>query len=154
MKFRPASIAALLTVFLIGPVSASDIYKWTDEDGNVHFGDRPTGELPTERLTIASNPTNRAAVREQNSAQAEARADARKAKEEAAAAAPTREELQAEEDEHNQRCAALRQRMQKLVQSRRIYREDESGERVYLDESEMAATRADVEQQISEHCSR
>lgn len=154
MKFRPATLAALLTVFVIGPVSASDIYKWTDEDGNVHFGDRPTGELPAERLAIASNPTNRAVVQEQNSARADARAEARKAKEEAAAAAPSEEELQAEEAERTQRCSALRQRMQKLVQSRRLYREDESGERVYLDEAEMATTRAEVEQQISEHCSR
>ncbi|MGI9263454.1 MAG: DUF4124 domain-containing protein [Gammaproteobacteria bacterium] len=152
MKFRPLTVATLITLLVSGSAFANEIYKWTDEDGNVHFGDRPEGEAP-ERLTIASSPTNRTAVREQNAARADARAEARQAKEEAAAAAPTREEVEAAAAERTQRCAALRERMQKLVQSRRLYREDEAGERVYLDETETTAARADVEQQISEHCS-
>ncbi len=152
MKFRPVTVAALFTVFVIGPVSASDIYKWTDEEGNVHFGDRPTGELPAERLAIASNPTNRSAVQAENTARAEARTEAREAKAAAAAEAPTEEELQAAAAERTQKCATLRERMQKLVQSRRLYREDEAGERVYLDESQTIAARAEVEQQISQHC--
>lgn len=152
MKFRPLTVATLITLLVSGTAFSSEIYKWTDENGNVHFGDRPAGEAP-ERLTIASNPTNRTAVQEQNASRAEQRAEARQAKEEAAAAAPTKEEVQAAAAERTQKCATLRERMQKLVQSRRLYREDEAGERVYLDESETTAARAEVEQQIGEYCS-
>lgn len=151
MKFRPFTVATLITLLVTGTAFSSEIYKWTDEDGNVHFGDRPVGEAP-ERLTIASSPTNRTAVQEQNTARAEARADARQAKADAAAEAPSEEELQTEAAERAKKCTTLRERMQKLVQSRRLYREDEAGERVYLDESETTAARADVEQQISKYC--
>ena len=44
--------------------------------------------------------------------------------------------------------------MQRFVTSRRLYREDEAGERVYLDEAETQAARQRVEDQISEYCGR
>ena len=38
----------LILSLAITPVSAG-VYKWTDEDGNVHFGDRPaTPDSATE----------------------------------------------------------------------------------------------------------
>ena len=46
MKRNKSRTCALLLAGLAvaGTVSAGDIYKWTDAEGNVHFGDRPSGE--------------------------------------------------------------------------------------------------------------
>jgi hypothetical protein len=43
--------------------------------------------------------------------------------------------------------------LQKFVVSRRLYREDENGERVYLDPEETQAARDRVEGQVEEFCS-
>lgn len=153
MKLRITAIATLLTVFAAGTLSASEIYKWTDAEGNVHFGDKPVGAAPV-KLAIASRPTDQAAVQAQNAARREARATAATEAAEAAAKLPSAEELRAAAVEKDQKCAEYRQKMQALVQSRRIYNEDENGERVYLDEAETIAARAKVEEQVNEYCSR
>ena len=153
MKLRLAVVATLVATIAAGPLSASEIYKWTDAEGTVHFGDKPVGDAPV-RVAIVSRPTDRALVQEQSFARREARQAAAQEKAEAAAAGPTQEELQAAAEEKTRKCADYRQTMQKLVQSRRLYREDEAGERVYLDEAQTIAERAKVEGQINEYCGR
>jgi glutaredoxin len=44
----------LLLCALQGPVWA-DIYKWKDEHGNVHFGDRPPASAKTEQVKVRVN---------------------------------------------------------------------------------------------------
>ena len=51
--------AAILTSGIAG---AGEIYKWTDADGNVHYGDRPIGDGVVERVAISSRNTNSAKV--------------------------------------------------------------------------------------------
>lgn len=151
---KQALTLALLLV-TAGSVQAGQIYKWTDEDGNVHFSDTPVGE-DSERVPIQSRPTDASRVDARVRSRAEAAA--RKAEEEAAgqsaqAAGPTEEELQARAEERAQKCRTYRDRLQQFVQSRRIYREDENGERVYLSEEEMQEAREQVEKQVQEYCS-
>ena len=67
--------------------------------------------------------------------------------------APTPEEIQAAAQEKEERCSDYRARLQKMLQSRRLYREDENGERVYLDDDEMLASRERVQSQVEEYCS-
>lgn len=151
MKKHVVAAASILSLLAAGAVFASDIYKWIDDEGNVHYGDRPVGAEP-ERLAIASQPTDPARVQMQVEARAAARA--RTAEEKAAAqpdgASPEDEKKAAEE--RAAKCTTLREQMQRFITSRRIYREDEAGERVYLDEDEMQATRQRTEEQIVKHC--
>lgn len=152
MRYQAIAITLMLAMATAGTAIAGDIYKWTDEEGNVHFGDKPLGEQP-ERLAIQSKPTDPAKI--QAMAQARSQAAA-KAAEEAAAAqpeGPSEEELQAEANERAQKCTTYRAQLQKYVTSRRLYREDESGERVYLDEGETQAAREQVESRVEEYCS-
>lgn len=136
-----------------GSVLASDIYKWVDADGNVHYGDRPAGQQ-SERMAIESRPTDNAAVRDQYQAGMQARVEERTAETEAAAeAAKAAAEKRAEADERRKKCESSRATMERFVHSRRLYREDESGEREYLDEAETLATRQRVEEAVSEYCS-
>ena len=149
MKKLAIATVSLLAVIAANSVFAGDIYKWTDADGSVHYGDRPDGDQP-QRVAIDSQPTDPARIQ----AAAQARVESRTARSEAttAAAGPSPEDLQAEAAERTARCTAVKAQMQQLVTSRRIYREDENGERVYLDESESLAARERVESQISEFC--
>ena len=151
MRYLAIAVALMLAVTTAGTATAGDIFKWTDEDGNVHFGDRPLGEDP-EKVAIQSRPTNPERV--QATVQSRANAAAKAAEEEAAAtpAGPSPEELQAQADERAEKCDKYREQLQRFVRSRRLYREDESGERVYLDEGEMRAARERVENQVQDFC--
>lgn len=151
---RIATTTLLTGVVLLGGTAvASDIYKWTDESGTVHYGDRPTGNGSAERLAIASEPTDPESV----ARIAQARSDARSARAEAAAEKaanePSPEELRARAEERAHKCTTYKERLQKFITSRRLYRHDENGERVYLDEEEKLAARAGVQQKIEEYCS-
>jgi len=150
MNKQILTAAALLALVISGIAGASDIYKWVDEDGSVHYGDKPDG-AQVERLAIASQPTDPARVQAQVQARHEARAAATEAKA-AAADGQSAEESRATAEEMAEKCASLRATMQRFVTSRRLYREDEAGERVYLDEAEMQAARQRVENQIAENC--
>ena len=56
---RPSDIAVCAALLLVGGAgTASEIYKWTDEDGVVHFSDTaPPGDTESVRLYVEdSNP--------------------------------------------------------------------------------------------------
>ena len=151
MDKKTLAIASLLAMFAASGGFAKEIYKWTDEDGNVHYGDRPLGD-EVEQVAISSKPTNPARVQAQTQARLDAQS--KRAEEEAAiaAAGPSPEELAAEAEERATKCAQYREVLQRFVVSRRLYREDENGERVYLDEAETQAARERAESQVAEYC--
>jgi hypothetical protein len=147
-----ALLMAGLAMAASGAVIASDIYKWTDAEGNVHFGDRPSGAATEQRLAISSNPTDPDRVSAIVQARNEARTTRKESEAASKAAEPTPEELRAAEAERKQKCTTYKERLQKFVTSRRLYREDENGERIYLDEDETLAARARVQEQVLEYC--
>ncbi len=152
MRNRAIAIvtSTLLTLLVTGGALAGEIYKWTDAEGNVHYGDVPV-DAQSERLAIKSTSTNNANVQ----AQTQARVDARAQEREAAARlpdGPSSEELRAAAEQRAEQCTANKAQLQKFLTSRRIYREDENGERVYMDEAEMQATREQAVNRVEEYC--
>ena len=137
---RKSAIAfvMMLAISSAGMAFAGDIYKWTDEDGNIHFGDHPTREASKEPLAIGSMLTDTSIIQ------------AKAAVIEPVGATP--EELRAQALEREEKCATSKARLQKFVTSRRLYKKDENGERVYLDEDEILAARERVQNQVEEYC--
>lgn len=136
-----------------GGAMASGIYKWTDEDGNVHYEDRPSGSATEQRMALSYRRTSPASVQQRKeglAASVAARQEARAKADEAAQAAA---EEAAKAADKQKKCESYRARLQTFVQSRRLYRQDENGERVYLDDAETQAARQKVEELIAEHCS-
>lgn len=151
---RSADLLLLLVLFLAAPaaVSASDIYRWTDENGIVHFGDRPSGATSERVVTIDSDPTDPAAVQARLNTRAVDQTTPTADEATAATAPQTEKELRAAAKERAEKCTMYRERLQTFLTSRRLYREDEDGERVYLDEEETLAARAKVQEQVVEFC--
>ena len=137
-----ASVFALLAT---GTVLASDIYKYTDENGVVHYVDRPTGAPSEERVdVVVSNPSPSAAAN--SSSDWRARRDARKEAQSAAKAEKS------EKEERAQLCQQYRDRLVQYDNSRQLYRMDEQGERVYLNDKEIEEARQQVQAQIDANC--
>ena len=150
---RLALSCAVIAMTIASGAMANEIYKWTDENGNVHYEDRPTGAATEERLHMTYNRTNSSAVHQR----VQARVDARTAREEAKTVAAASEKEAAENAaiaaERAQKCEKSRARLESYLQARRVYRTDENGERVYLDDDQRQDARKKAEEQISEFCS-
>jgi hypothetical protein len=148
---------ALGLSLLAGSALASEIYRYTDEEGNVHFTDRPPGNAEAERVAIASRPTNNAAVRRRYDSQFgesdRAEAPPEKAAEDEAEEPKTRNDYLVEAEERAERCAEYREKYEILEAARRVYSEDEgTGERVYFDDSQVSEARAEARELVAQYC--
>ena len=153
MKARRLTVMFATTALTMSAgVLADDIYKWTDEEGTVHYGDRPTGAPTEERLDMTFSRTDGNAVRSRVQARQERQAQREEQKSVAAAAAREAADNEAAEAERQQACENARARLESYLQSRRVYRTDENGERVYLDDTEREQARKRAEDQVTEFC--
>ena len=144
---------AIIALTLCGGAVANEIYKWTDEEGNVHYRDRPTGAPSEVRLGISYSRTDAGVVQQQQVARLEtqaARQEQRNAADEAEREAAA--EAAAAADRQKQ-CDSYRASLERYAQSRRLYREGADGERTYLDEDEMTQARKRLEDHIAKNCS-
>jgi len=143
------SVAALLAG---GTTVASEIYKWTDDQGNLHYEDRPIASANIERLDIVSRNTDNSAIQARQRADREAKATARQV----AAEAPkemSKQELRAEQEKRQEQCQEYRDRLERFSNSQRLFKEGADGEREYLDEAQKVEAHNRVQQQINEYCS-
>jgi hypothetical protein len=143
--------AALAITFSTG-VCADEIYKWTDEEGNVHYEDRPSGSPSEQRLQFSYNRTDSDEVQNRVQAQRDMTTARQDAREEAAEKDQTRGEEQAAADQKVANCQQYRGQLKTMLESRRLYREDATGERVYLDDAARAEAREKAEDLIKENC--
>ena len=133
----------IYVIWLASVAFAGDIYKWIDEQGNVHYGDRPTSEVTDEPLAANSEAIDSS----KDQARDKEKTDAYETPE------PRSEEMCAQALELEKKCATYKSHLRKLLTSRDSYREVESGERLYLDEDEILAARESAQNQVEEHCS-
>ena len=147
---------AAATALCASPVMAAEIYKYTDENGNVHYGDRPSGNRAEETVSVASQRTDNAAVQaafnERYAPKPEPQNQAADSGEAEKEEKLSRAERRAAAAERAQKCESYRARMETVITSRRLYREDENGERVYLEDNERQEARDKIQALIEEYC--
>jgi len=143
---------AIAAIGLSTSVPADEIYKWTDAEGNIHYQDRPAPDASVERLRLSYTRTNNEAVQDRVKTRLDSQTQKREANEAAAADAEKAAEKQAEDERIQKSCDKYHARLNMLGQVKRLYREDENGERVYLDDTQREAARAKANALINEHC--
>ena len=150
---RKTLVLVLSAAALATSAFAGEIYRYVDDNGTVHYLDRPTGESGEERLEITYSRTSNAAV----NARIQKRREYMAALDEAGNEAQSRREAEArartEIEERAAKCEEHRARLETYLQSRRLYRENAAGEREYLDEEQIIEARRKVEEAIQETCS-
>lgn len=52
------SVAALMLAVFIHPANATEVYKWTDANGQIHFGDRLSAPANGKKIDVKSQPTS------------------------------------------------------------------------------------------------
>jgi hypothetical protein len=107
----------------------------------------------TRSLDVTYSGTNNASVSAQVKQRQDYMAALDDAREEAKSRREADEMARAELEQRDARCKQHRARLESYLQSRRLYHENEAGEREYLDEAQTLAARQKVEELIQEDCS-
>ena len=143
---------AVLALTASSSVAASEIYKWVDEDGNVHYEDRQSGAASEQHLALSSQRTDGSAVQQRVDAYAERQAAREEARAEADAEAQKAEDAQAEVEANRKKCENYRAQLQTIQLEAPLYKEKPDGEREYLDDSQREEARTRTQELIAKYC--
>jgi hypothetical protein len=147
------AVAGVITLSL-GQSQAGDVYKYVDERGNTLYTDRPmpgatkvlsSSARPPE-VTARINDSQQAAANQQLAASnqriAQQQTDAR-------LAATVARDLEATRME---RCKKARADYDRVIASRRVYKEDKDGKRTYLSDAEISQQRLEAARTVEAIC--
>lgn len=131
--------------------SAGEIYKSVDSRGQVTYSDKPSPAA--ERIYVRTEPILSDADRARMAAEQEARARAEEDRTRSADAAKQEQALRARaEQTRREQCRQARDRYLMFSESRRLYRRDEQGNRVYYTSAEIDAERTAAQKRMKELC--
>ena len=154
MSRKPLFIAAIALVLA---ASAQAQWKWRDAKGNVQYSDLPPPQGTPEkdilqrppgqtRPTIVVSPAGAAASAASTPApaasapsKAEQEAAARARKEQDSQAAKQKEDERRLAEQRRDNCSRAQANLRELRNGSRLTRTNEKGERVYMDEAQIAA---------------
>lgn len=147
---RRVAVILAAGLLMAGAVSA-EVYKWVDEQGRVHYGDARPADRAVETVRTPVRPSGEEVLR------ANSRLDALREREQAAQKTRAEEERNAQRDarETAQReasCREAKRQLHVLGLERPLYRFDDQGNRVYLDDGQRAAERAEAQRRVDEVC--
>lgn len=147
----------LIATLLASSIHAEQVYRWVDENGKVHFGDKPqainaksitvkqqpkiSGNTPESQTPVTATPTTTERL-------LNAYGERRNQKQQ------LNEKQQQQEEKiaaHEQECERLRDYLT-TTDGNRIYNIDDKGEKVYLSAAEIDASRANHQADFDKYC--
>jgi len=148
-----ASLCAVAAALMLAHADApAATYKWTDANGRVIYSDQPpTGNFKVESISAPPPPANPNAVKELATKEAEIQQRRLlKADEQTKAA-----KAQADANVKREQCAKARGQIAMLQSDPALmYRANEKGERVLMDDGARRRERETVEAWVRENCAR
>lgn len=150
---RSALVIAILATALVAglaPDAAAQVYKWTDKDGKVHFGDAPPPEATdAQLLAIKSAPTDPNALQLQDTAR-ELQQKQSAMEDEVRA---NQQQRAAEERANKQaQCEAARKRYDGVQYSRKFATTGADGKEAWMSGDEADKMKADLKAAADKAC--
>ena len=146
--FARYSVAFALVVYL--PVAGGAIYKWVDENGKVHYSDKPHAEATELHIAPGSGESAPTLSDEQRRDKQRRVLEAfeKQRKEKQAAKA------KAEQDKakHAAHCANLREELQKVEQATYLYDVDDDGNTIVYSKQQRIDATAAMRKQLADEC--
>lgn len=133
-------------LLLLPTLAFAEVYRWVDEHGQVHYGQRPQA-ADAQVVDIRLQVIERDSATQEREQSSQRFFQARR--EEQAQAAQARRQQQAEEVKA---CTELRSRLASIPEGRRYYQPTANGERRYYSDEELDAGREQLRSQLSERC--
>lgn len=148
MKNARAMLVMIL-VFGFSPGQA-EVYKWVDEHGRIHYGDKPHENAETvsvkEQTIATESPDDDSTRREYRQRVLKSMQHERERLQEQRA--QTREE----EQKAQQQCAEARRRLADITNAGFLYQENAQGERMIFTDEQRAQATAQAEAAVKRYC--
>ncbi|WP_457977598.1 DUF4124 domain-containing protein [Ectopseudomonas composti] len=136
----------LLIAALLPTLATAEIYRWTDEQGRVHFGQRPVAGAET--VQVKPQVVERDAHTREREARSQRFYDARREEQQQAAVSAA-----AQREKRDNECRDLRRRLAQIPEGFNYYRTDTNGERIYYSDEETDTARRQLRERIAQRCS-
>lgn len=137
----------LLWCALLMPALASaEIYRWTDAQGRVHFGQRPQA-ADAERVDVRPQVMERDAATREREARSERFFRARQEEQQ-----QQREEQAERQRQRLHACQQMRRELVRISQPGLFFRTDQQGERQFYSDAQMAKARQQLQARVAEQC--
>jgi hypothetical protein len=146
---RLVSAAALLAL-LPALAAADQVYKWTDQQGHVHYSSTPPAstQVQAQHMNVAVPPPDPQSLQNSQQLQKEL-ADKDKAAKDAAEKDKPDPKTEALKQQH---CDELRMRLQTLTQSGRAATTDAAGNVNYLDDAGRQSQVDEINKELTSDC--
>lgn len=146
-------ITTLIVCLLAAGIAAAEIYKWTDDEGRVHYDEKPKDRasdpmvLPKQYKTPATPPPGEAQRFENIRKWTDARQKEREAEK------LRKAELEEKRAKREKRCNKLKNDLADMERGGiSWYRLDENGERQYYSDEEITKEKNDLQASIKKNC--
>ena len=160
VEMRYIITLALPVLLFLQTATASTLYKWVDENGNIVYSQTmpPHGAkvLQQPRIrglktpeTPAANEAPVESASEESPQQAQTTASASTP---APETQPARDLTEEQQEQYREYCQNLRKNLELLEQPKRVYVSTEDGGRHYLGDEERAEKIRTTSEKISKHC--
>lgn len=137
----------LLCLLLLPGLAAAEIYRWTDANGQVHFGQRPAAP-GAQQIEVKPQVVEQDQLTRERQERTDRFYDARR--EEQAQASVVAAEQQAK---RTRECRELRNRLASIPEGRSYYRTEANGQRSYYSEEQVDTARQQLRERVAERCS-
>ncbi len=144
---------ALLGIILLLPATAvPEIYKWVDEHGRTHYGEKPPAKSPSKQVPIKNTSAPPAGNTSPESQKDRQQRLLRAFEEERLQRESNRQKAKQEREQSKKKCAYARNRLRIAQGGYRLYDFDKQGNRVYLDSQQIDQARARARQEVKRLC--
>ncbi len=135
----------LLSILLLPCLASAEIYRWTDANGQVHFGEAPrAGAVQIEVKPPALQQDAAAAERQQRT---ERFFQARREEQQ-----KTNENNQKQQAKSAQECQQLREQYAQLDHGGTFYKVDAQGQRQYFQQEQIDSARNRLKARLAQRC--
>lgn len=142
---------AYILLFIFALPGHAAMYKWTDKEGNTHYGEQPPNRQQAQNIAAPPPPASSSAgsskriqsLREGILKQTE---EGQKAKEAA-------QKKSAENQKMSDYCAQLRKRITAFQSRPRVRQKGEDGEYSYLGDQQKQKQQKEMQQRLAKDCS-
>lgn len=143
---KPLVLAAVwgAVMTIAAAESQAVLYKWTDENGRVVYGDQPPASVKAERVNPGIAPADPGAVRSMAAKDAEIR---KRQQERADAEAKADKDL-ADGKKRADACTQARGRIRTLKSDANVYRYNEKGDKIFFEPAERQKAIVDNEKLV------
>jgi len=142
-------------LFVWAGMASAVVYKWTDAQGKVQYGDRPPDGVHAEVVVMLGSHPARAASSPTSSGPAPTNPQPLKAAPATATPQDTAAKQAVDSDvaqTKEKQCADAQERYKKLIEGRKIYKAGADGERQYLTSEEIDSERVNAKREIDVIC--